>query len=329
MPVEAYSTSPGANNNPAPNGWPEGMQPADVNNCARQLMADIATLVRQYPWLKLSTGLTLVRNSNTQFQFTGIDVSGIYSVGRRVKEIGATTVYGRISASVFSSGNTVVDVVNDAAANVPTSLTAVDVSVLDANVAGTAAVANTGTSTTNVPLVSDLLGVETIYIPADAMRPATTNGCAFHTQTQLVSGQPELVTLDFDGATQEFALFQIEMPDGWNLGTVTARFTFAVNAAVSTGVVFSLAAVAVSDNESPATAYGTAQQVAKTYGGTANRLAVSSYTSAITIAGTPAKNDTVFFRVARVPADGSDTTSQDARLVGVTIKYTRNALTDA
>lgn len=131
MAVESWSTTPANNSQTPPNGAPEGMLPAQVNDTLRQQMADHATLVRQYPWLKLSTGQTVVRNSDTQFQLSSVNLTTIYTVGRRIKSIGATTVYGVIAASSFSGGHTVVDVTNDSAANLPASLTAVDVSVIE------------------------------------------------------------------------------------------------------------------------------------------------------------------------------------------------------
>lgn len=42
MPVTSYSTTAGNNNGAPPNGAPEGMAPSDVNNCLRQIMADLA-----------------------------------------------------------------------------------------------------------------------------------------------------------------------------------------------------------------------------------------------------------------------------------------------
>lgn len=134
MPVEAYSTTPISNSASPPNGFPEGMQPADVNNSARQVMADLATLVRQFPWLLLSTGRTVVRNSNLQFQITGADDTSVYTVGRRIRSRGGSTVYGVVTSSSFSAGNTTVNVTNDGAANLPSPLTAVDVADVDANV---------------------------------------------------------------------------------------------------------------------------------------------------------------------------------------------------
>lgn len=43
MSITSWSTTPASNNSAPPNGWPEGMAPSAVNDCARQMMADIAT----------------------------------------------------------------------------------------------------------------------------------------------------------------------------------------------------------------------------------------------------------------------------------------------
>lgn len=309
--VESWSSTAANNNSASPNGFPEGMSPAGLNDSSREVMASVKTLVLQLPWLKLSTGLTLVRDSATQFSLTGTDVTSIYSVGRRLREVGATTVYGVVATSTFSGGNTVVTVTNDASAAIPTSLTAVDVAVDDAN--------------SSPPVTVSAL--KTVYIPAAAISPATTSGCASLTQTQLTAGQPEILTLDFDGAADEFAVFDFEFPKSWNEGTITAAFTYTVNAAVSTTVKWDLQAVSVADNQAIATAYGTLQSVTDTFHGTANRLAVTANTPAITISGTPAAGEHVFFRVGRDP--DNDTTTQDARLIGIRIFYTIDTNTDA
>lgn len=311
-PVESYSTTPASNNSAPPNGWPEGMQPAAVNDCGRQMMADLATLIRAFPWIKLSTGLTLVRNSATQFQLTGIDATAIYTVGRRLREIGATTVFGTVLTSTFTGGNTLVDVTNDAAAAIPTSLTAVDVAVTNADATPPTVVA----------------ALNTAYISAASMYPATTAGCAPHAQVELTAGQPELYVLDFDGAgtAQEFALFSISLPKRWNELTITAQFRYTVSSAVATTVKWDLQAVAAGDNEGIAQAFGTLQSVTDTFHNTANRMAITATTSAITIGNTPAVDDEIFFRVGRDPAN--DTTTQDARLISIKIFYAIDAVTD-
>lgn len=311
--VESWSTTAASNNSAPPDGFPEGQTPASLNNSAREVMAAVKVLALQFPWLKLTTGLTLVRNSATQFQLSSIDVTSIFTANRRLREIGATTVYGIVASSSFSGGHTLVNVTNDAAANIPTSLTAVDVAVDDANSA--------------VPVTTSALN--TIYIPASAMSPATTSGCAPLAQTQLTVGQPEIISLDFDGAgtTKEHALFSFCFPKRWDEGTITAELRYTVNAAVSTTVKWDVQAVATGDNQDLDFAYGTLQSVTDTYHGAVNRLAVTASTPAITIGSTPLVGEEVFFRVSRDPAN--DTTTQDAKLIGMRIFYTIDASTDA
>lgn len=193
---------------------------------------------------------------------------------------------------------------------------------------GTAALADIGTGSGEVPLVDSILGRHTVPWPASAMSPASTNGCDPLSQLEITAGQPEAIGLDFDQTTQQFALFDIPFPKGWNRGTITASFDYMVDAAVSTTVRFQLQAVAISDGDSIGTAFGTAQGVTDTYHGTARKLATTAETPAITIAGSPAVGDRLFFRIARDPA--TDTTnSNKAKLLGVTIYYDRDALTDA
>jgi hypothetical protein len=55
---------------------------------------------------------------------------------------------------------------------------------------------------------------------------------------------------------------------------------------------------------------------------------VGPESSAITIAGTPAAGDVVFFRIFRKAADGSDTLAVDARLHAIWLTITTTAETD-
>ena len=64
-------------------------------------------------------------------------------------------------------------------------------------------------------------------------------------------------------------------------------------------------------------------------GGTTDDLFVTSATSAVTIAGTPAAEDLVIFRVYRDVSDANDTMAIDARLHGVKIDVTTDTGNDA
>ena len=173
-----------------------------------------------------------------------------------------------------------------------------------------------------------IAGKETIWVPSVAMYPNTTNP-AEAAQVELTAGQPELKVLDFDASTDEFAQFAVAFPKSWNEGTVTFQ-PFFTSAGTNTGnCIWTLAGVAVSDNGAIDTAFGTAGSVTKAHSGTANDLDVGSESSAITIAGTPAAGDEVFFQISRDADNGSDTLTGDARLLGIKLHFTTDAANDA
>lgn len=171
-------------------------------------------------------------------------------------------------------------------------------------------------------------GLHNIWIPATAMTPATTNGPAWGS-VELTTNKEMFSTLDFDTTTAESAWFSLRMPKSWNEGTVTFEPVWS-HAATTTnfGVVFSLAGIALSNDDAGDTAVGTVQTSTDT-GGTTSDIYIGPTSSAITIAGTPAAQDLVYFKIARVPSDGSDTMAIDARLHGITLNITTDADTDA
>ena len=172
-------------------------------------------------------------------------------------------------------------------------------------------------------------GKHAIYVSAAAMRPSLTAGCEAVTVIASGANQPDIVGLNFDSTTQEFCQFSLVMPKKWNEGTITfiphwRHGTTTVNF----GVVWGLQAVAVSNDDPIAVAFGTEQTSTDT-GGTTNDRYAGPESAAITIAGTPQPEDMVFFRANRNPAAGSDTLAVDATLMGITVFVTTNADTDA
>jgi len=190
--------------------------------------------------------------------------------------------------------------------------------------------AEAGSSTTKAVTPAGLLaavtGVQQIWIPAVAMYGRTTNGAASGT-VEMSTNREMFKTLDYDPTTQEFAQFAIRMPKQWNLGTITARFVWShPSTTTNFGVVWGLQGYAFSDDDAGDVAFGTAQIIADT-GGTTNDIYITSATPAITIGGTPIAEDYVIFQLYRDPANGSDTMAVDARLHGVTLYITTNAMT--
>ena len=176
---------------------------------------------------------------------------------------------------------------------------------------------------------SGTAGKHAIYVAAGSMSPSVSGGCAALAGVASASNQPDIRTLDFDTTTEEYAQFGVVMPKSWNEGTVTFAAHWS-HAATTTnfGVAWKVQAVAVSDDDAIAVSYGTAVAVTDT-GGTTNDLYTTSESSAITVAGSPAAGDMVFFRVYREPSNGSDTMAIDARLHGITLFITTDAENDA
>ena len=171
-------------------------------------------------------------------------------------------------------------------------------------------------------------GKETIYIPASAMYPTTTSGCAALTQVEGTAGRPELKCLDFDPSSDENAQFSIAFPKSWDEGTITFKAFFTVSGTNTGTVSWALSGVSFADNDAIDTAFGTAvAPPAKAHSGTSGDLDVTDESTAVTIAGTPSTNEQAYFNILR---DVSvDDQSGDARLLGIQIFYTTDAANDA
>jgi hypothetical protein len=169
-------------------------------------------------------------------------------------------------------------------------------------------------------------GKHTIWVPASAMIPRTTNGAALVT-IELATNDVMLRTLDFDQTTEEGVQFQIAMPKSWNGGT----FTFIPYWTAGSGsgnVVWGLSLLLRNDDDALDTAFGTNVPVTDTLIA-ANDMHIGGESGAVTPAGSAGDHSTLIGLVRRFPADGSDTLNADAKLLGIKLFYTTNAATDA
>ena len=170
-------------------------------------------------------------------------------------------------------------------------------------------------------------GKESMWIPALAMKPTASNGCSNHTVVETTSGRPDMIVLDFDKDSDEFAQFNIAFPKSWNAGTVTFQFYWS-GIAATTGVAMSLQGVSFADNDSIDTAYGTAVVVQDDAQGAVEEMLVSAESSAITIAGSPGENELTYFRIGRDVSDSNDDMAGDCRLHGIKLFFTTDAKND-
>jgi len=173
-------------------------------------------------------------------------------------------------------------------------------------------------------------GLQTIWIPAAAMQPTVSNGCAALVNVEVTSGQPDQHVLGFDTAADEHAQFEIAFPKSWNEGTVTFKVFWTHQGGQTgglDGVAWALQGIALSSGGSFSTAYGTAIVVTDDQAAT-DTLFVTSVSADLTIAGTPAEGDMTVFRLFRDVSDAADDLDIDAQFVGVQVFFTTNALTD-
>ena len=171
-----------------------------------------------------------------------------------------------------------------------------------------------------------LAGKETIYVPAAAMYPNSTNGCSDLEQVELANG-PELKCLDFSPSSDENAQFTVCFPKSWNEGTVTFQAFFTVSGTNTGTVAWGLSGGSTVDNGSINTAFGTnVVATAKAHSGTSNDMDVAAESGAVTIANAAADSMT-FFQIMRDVS--ADTQSGDARLLGIKLFFTTDAANDS
>jgi len=203
-----------------------------------------------------------------------------------------------------------------------------------ATTAGAIAIAADGTvdldtaGATVASAVIKTVGKESIWVPAAAMYPSTTNPCADLAQVETTALRPDLKVLDFATGADEFAQFTVAFPKSWNEGTVTFQPFWTVTGTNTGTVAWQLGGIAVSSDDTINVAFGSLiATTALAHSGTSNDLMVSVESGAVTIGGSPAVGDCCFFQINRdISADNQ---SGDARLVGIKLFFTTDAANDA
>ena len=236
--------------------------------------------------------------------------------------IGVTSAATAITISAAGIVTLVDDLLLKDACTIGTATTAGAISIA---ADGTVNLATAGATVNSV--AAKVAGLETIWVPAASMYPNTTAGCAALVQVELSNG-PEIKVLDFDPSSDENAQFAVAFPKSWNEGTVTFQAFFTVTGTNTGTTAWGLSAVALADDGSLNTAFGTnVVATAKAHSGTSNDLNVSAVSGAVTVAGSPSVNEYVFFQIMRdVSADDQ---SADSRLLGIKVFFKTDAANDA
>jgi hypothetical protein len=184
------------------------------------------------------------------------------------------------------------------------------------------AINGSGLDVSSGTLVNAAIGKQSMWIPATAMYPTASAGCADLESVETTAGRPDMKVLDFDASSDENAQFSVAMPSYWNEGTITYQAYWTTTATDTDGVAWSLSGVCVSDNDTIDVAFGTAVVVTDDALGAAEDLCVTAESGAVTIAGSPAAGDLAYFNIERDVSDANDDMAEDARLIGIKIFYT-------
>lgn len=171
-------------------------------------------------------------------------------------------------------------------------------------------------------------GKQTIYIPAWAMTTRTTSGAAVGT-VETSANKVMIDTYDFDAINTEYVQFKIRMPKSWDGGFFTHTIDWShASTTTNFGVVWEMAALAVSDGENIDQAFGPGASAADV-GGQTNYRYQTTESATFSASNSPTFGDLFIFQICRKPSDASDTLAIDARLWGATIHYTTDKSNDA
>jgi hypothetical protein len=164
-----------------------------------------------------------------------------------------------------------------------------------------------------------LTETEEIWIPAGSFTSATTNGAEI-TSRETTGNVVNYHYAAFDTTTSEIAWFTWTPPANWNAGTVRFKLYWTNTAGLTTETIdFDLAAVAFANDDAIDTAVGTAQNVTDTWLAQGD-MHITAFSSAITIAGSPAAGEEVHFKLSRDVA--SDNLTGDCDVIGIILEYT-------
>jgi len=172
-----------------------------------------------------------------------------------------------------------------------------------------------------------IAGLETIWIPASAMYGSTTNP-ADAQQVETTALRPDMKVLDFDPSTAQFAQFSIAFPKSWNEGTITYQVFWTPSNTNTGNCLFGLQGVSVADGATIDVAYNSVVAITDAGIGTVEDQQVSPVSGAVTVKDAAVDTQT-YFQLSRNAADGGDTFTGDARLLGIKLFFTTDAANDA
>ncbi len=179
--------------------------------------------------------------------------------------------------------------------------------------------------------LNDFLDTPKRTVYASNFQPTTTDGCGTLAQEEVsgVANFPkDFFVLPFDSSSDERAFANFAWPASWGAGTIRFRFFGFVKSGVGSAgqtVVFDLKAICFSNDDALDTNFTAGQNTSITLT-TQEDMQISAWSSAITIANTPAAGDMMNIILTRDVSE--DTLSGDFQLIGIQIEYQQDSYGD-
>jgi hypothetical protein len=258
-----------------------------------------------------------------------LGASGESNVGLHIKPKGSgETIIGSGGANATLTTSGAYDLILDTnegtnSGNITITDAANGDITISPNGTGVAKAVDAGDNTAAIKIA----GKETMWVPASAMYGATTNG-ADAQQVETTATRPDMKVLDFDASTAEYAQFSVAFPKSWNAGTVTYQVYWTPSSTNTGDCIFGVQGVSCGDSDTIDVAFGTAVEVTDAGIGTVEDQQITSESGAVTISNA-GDGEQTYFQLYRDAADGSDTFTGDARVLGIRLFFTTDLANDA
>lgn len=173
---------------------------------------------------------------------------------------------------------------------------------------------------------TDKIGKKAWPVPGTAFTPTVTAGASGSVPAETTAGRPDIRGVSFPAGSDTSAEIQIPMPESWDEGTFTFRVYWTTTSTNTGTVSWGVQAVAVGDDDSIDATYGTEITVTDNGLGVSEDMHITSESSAVTAAGTPAAGDILFLKLERKGA--SDTHTGTAILSAMKIYFVTDGRND-
>ena len=291
---------------------------ADANGAEQIIFQTTSSAVNELEVTNAATGNSPI-----------LGASGETNVGLHIKPKGSgETIFGSGGANATLTTSGAYDLILDTNAGTNAgTITLTDGANGDITIApngtGIAKAVDAGDNTAAIKIA----GKETMWIPASAMYGASTNG-ADAQQVETTATRPDMKVLDFDASTAEYAQFSVAFPKSWAAGTVTYQVYWSPSSTNTGDCIFGLQGVSCGDDDTIDVAFGTGVEVTDAGIGTVEDQQITAESGAVTITAAAAGEQT-YFQLYRDAADGSDTFTGDARVLGIRLFFTTDLANDA